>query len=107
MRRYLNHKGLSLVEVVTSALITTLILSVLFTVYIAATNMCTLALDKAVALAWAESAIELRKIGDPAGLPPDPAADNIISNEKAGQINVGLTDYHAYERITATVTWTE
>ncbi len=108
---YLNKKGLSLVEVVMSALIVSVLMAGLYSVYISAKNMTALALNKAVALHWATSRIEAEKTGMQDAY-IDPSNNNILANEKGGAAGVTDTNYGPAPRISmirhsATVTWTE
>lgn len=107
IKKYLNNKGLSLVEVVMSALIVSVLLAGLYAVYISAKNMTALALHKAVGLAWATSKIEGRKNGMTAAY-IDPSDDNIIANDKGGAVALANTTYsNAITRHSATASWTE
>ncbi len=105
----LNNKGLSLVEVVVSALIVSVLMAGLYAVYISAKNMTALALHKAVALAWATSRIEAHKNGMAAASYTDPSNNNILANDKGGVAPATVdTNYgSAMIRHSATVTWTE
>ncbi len=108
----LNNKGLSLVEVVMSALIVAVLMAGLYSVYVSAKNMTALALHKAVALHWAASRIEAQKTGmtDPY---TDPSDNNILFHEKkkpsGGVVAPAIVDtnYGPMIRRSATVTWKE
>ena len=103
----LNNKGLSLVEVVISALIVGLLMAGLYAVYVSAKNMTALALHKAVALAWATSRLEAHKNGSSGYT--DPSDINILAIDKGG-VAPATTDTSygtAMIRHSATVTWTE
>lgn len=105
---YLNNKGLSLVEVVMSALVVGILMAGLYAVYISAKNMTALALNKAAALAWASSRLEAHKNGMQDAY-TDPSDDNMLVNDKAGVAPATTnTSYgNAMIRHSATVTWTE
>lgn len=103
----LNKKGLSLVEVVMSALIVSVLMAGLYAVYISSKNMTALALHKAVALHWAVSSIEAEKNGmrDPYTNPGD---DNILANDKGGSVVPSNTNEGASMiRHSRTAVWTE
>ena len=107
-KKCLNNKGLSLVEVVISALIVGVLMAGLYAAYISAKNMTALALHKAVALAWATSKIE----GEKNGMQDDyidPSDNNILANDKGSAVPVpNDTPYGtAMIRHSVTVTWDE
>lgn len=106
---YLNNKGLSLVEVVMSALIVSLLMAGLYAVYISARNMTALALHKTVALAWATSKIEGQKHGNTDDI-IDPSDDNMLANEgfrNAGWVRNPTNYNQSMIRHDVTVTWIE
>ncbi|MCG2712193.1 MAG: prepilin-type N-terminal cleavage/methylation domain-containing protein [Candidatus Omnitrophica bacterium] len=106
-KKYLNNKGLSLVEVVMSALIVAVLMAGLYSVYVSAKNMTALALHKTVALGWAASGLEARKSGMVTAY-TDPAANNILANDKGGAVAINDTSYqNSMIRHSVTVTWTE
>ena len=104
----LNNKGLSLVEVVISALIVAVLLAGLYAAYVSAKNMTALALHKTVALAWAASRLEAHKNGMQDAY-IDPSNNNMLANDKGGAAPATInTSYGtAMIRHSATVTWTE
>lgn len=99
-----------------SALIVSLLLAGIFAVYASAKNITTLALHKAIALAWASSKIEGEKNGMQDAY-IDPADDNKLANEDGTQLGgydrqavaaVTPTNYgNAMIRRSATVRWRE
>ena len=106
--KYLNNKGLSLVEVVVSALIVTMLLAGLYAVYINAKSMAALALHKTVAMVWAQSVLEDQKHGMRDAY-TDPATPNTLSDDKdAGPPNLVNTTYgNTMIRHSVTITWDE
>lgn len=107
-KKYLNNKGLSLVEVVMSAVIVSLLMAGLYAVYISAKNMTALALHKAVALAWASSKIEGQKHGNPNAI-IDPSDENMLANEgfRGAGVAENPVTLGSMIRTEVTVTWTE
>ena len=102
-----NNKGLSLVEVVMSALIVSMLMAGLFAVYISAKNLSALALHKTVALAWASSKIEGRKNGADVAY-NDPSDENMLADDKGGGVNETDTNYRrSMIRHSVIVSWTE
>ena len=107
----LDNKGLSLVEVVMSALIVSVLMAGLYSVYISSRNMTALALNKAVALHWASSQIEGKKNGMQDAY-TDPSNNNILASDKGGAVatvdtNYGPPPFVSIIRHSAAVTWTE
>jgi Tfp pilus assembly protein PilV len=107
-KKRLNNKGLSLVEVVMSALLLTLVLAALFATYRNANNLISLSRSKLIALTWAQSLLE-GQMADFHGAYTDPALPNWLSVEKAGTATVippaalGNTMQH----LKVTINWTE
>ncbi|MBU1088184.1 MAG: hypothetical protein KKD05_11800 [Candidatus Omnitrophica bacterium] len=110
-KKYLNNKGLSLVEVVMSALLLTVVLAALFASYRNANNLINLAHNKLIALNWAESVLEHERANF-GGAYTDPASPNWLTVEKSApaptiaRINYGAPQAHLQE-IKVTITWTE
>ncbi|MBU1044659.1 MAG: hypothetical protein KJ915_09730 [Candidatus Omnitrophica bacterium] len=114
-KKCLNKKGLSLVEVVLSALLLTVVVAALLATYRNASNLMGLARNKLIALNWAESIIE-RERSDCRNAyidPADTAANrNYLIDEKAAlapvitRINHGAPQVHLQE-IKVTINWTE
>ena len=110
IKKCLNNKGLSLVEVVMSAVIVSILMAGLYAVYFNAKNMTSLAFHKIVALAWATSYIEGEKNGMPDGSYTDPSEDNMLAEETARNAS-RVPDPTAYKesmiRYSVEVRWTE
>lgn len=111
-KKYLNNKGLSLVEVIMSALLLSVVLAALFATYQNANNLLHLSRNKLVALTWAQSLIEHQKADFRPVAPDvytDPSSPNWLSVEKGGSavpivpVNLGSTMQH----LKATINWTE
>ncbi|MFH1460369.1 MAG: prepilin-type N-terminal cleavage/methylation domain-containing protein [Candidatus Omnitrophota bacterium] len=83
-KKYFNEKGLTLVEVVVSAVVLSLLAAGIFASYITARNMAALAFNKMIALNWAASRIEFRKSGIIKPLTDNPAEENVLENDKGG-----------------------
>lgn len=107
-KKYLNNKGLSLVEVIMSALLLSVVLAALFATYQNANNLLHLSRNKLVALTWAQSEIEHLK-ADFRGTYTNPARPNWLSVEKGGTLPPPVvTDLgNTMQHIKATVSWTE
>ena len=100
-----NNKGLSLVEVVLSALMLSVVLGALYATYINANNLISLARNKIIALAWAESVIEGQKDGVSTN---DPTTSNMLEVEKSGSFVLSNSSSgQLMRRLKVTVTWTE
>ncbi len=85
-RKFLNSKGLSLVEVIMSAMIMSLLLAGLYAVYVNANNMVHLASHRIVALTWAQSRLEQLR-ADFRGAFNDPAIPNVLTVPEMGTYN--------------------
>jgi Tfp pilus assembly protein PilV len=106
-KKYLNNKGLSLVEVIMSALLLSVVLAALFATYRNANNLLHLSRNKLVALTWAQSLIENQK-DDFRGAYTDPASPNWLSVEKGGTQVTALTVLGStMDHIKVTISWTE
>ena len=109
-KKSLNNKGLSLVEVVMSALLLTVVIGALFATYQNASNLISLSRSKLIALSWAQSLLENER-ADFRGVYADPASPNWLSVEKGGGSAITRTNVGAgqpyMQVIKATISWVE
>jgi len=103
MKKSLNCKGLSLVEVVMSALVLTIVLAAFYAVYINAYNMMILAFHKTVAIHWAQAEIESTRAGIASQSQP-----NVLTIHKGGtRPAASISNLGAMQIVTVTASWTE
>jgi hypothetical protein len=107
-KKRLNNKGLSLVEVVMSALLLTLVLAALFATYRNANNLIGVSRNKLIALTWAQSLLE-GQMADFRGAYTNPASPNWLSVEKAGTPAVAAPAAlgNHMQHLKVTINWTE
>jgi len=107
----LNKKGLSLVEVVMSALLLTAVLAALFASYRNANNIMSISRSKLLALTWAQSLIENERAAFQGAYvsPIDPTQEALIIEKNATfPPNVAIGNLgQAMQSVKVTITWTE
>jgi len=114
MEKYMNNKGLSLVEVIMAALLVAVMVSGLFAVVISANNMTMLSKHKLGALTWAQSELEKERARIRGSLAAgnDPTIPNMLQTDKTSGGGASavptITPYAAgMYRLSVNVTWTE